>query len=294
MRPPSWRGRPLRRGPQSAQDPQEIRSRFHQRDIQKTFQNLRFLGPGDGVTAGDDEAGHAIDAEAMRPEVLRMHGIRIGPRFEEVMHRRAIEPDARGQPRQRVRMAKIRPFGEMTMEQRIDHRLAHPLAHGEPHQAMRIEAGGHAADPVEAEGNAFRAAEFRDGRMQAPRAFLAAEFACQEFLAWEAARGDIGVQQEGPPDDVHEDVRARPQGTPQTPCAEVAPRAYQVEDDIDLEPGARGDKKVHAAILDQRPCRWNRHAGAPRWRLRWPAPAGDDVGKPSAGRGRPCQSQAGR
>lgn len=93
-------------------------------------------------------------------------------------------------------------------------------APGDAHRGWRACGGS-----GQAEGNAFRAAEFRDGRMQAPRAFLAAEFACQEFLAWEAARGDIGVQQEGPPDDVHEDVRARPQGTPQTPCAEVAPRA---------------------------------------------------------------------
>ena len=47
------------------------------RHIQQPFQNLGFLGAGNGLLSRDDEAGHAIDAKPMRAEVFGMHRLSL-------------------------------------------------------------------------------------------------------------------------------------------------------------------------------------------------------------------------
>jgi len=47
------------------------------RDIQQPFQNLGFLGAGNGLLSRDDEAGHAINPKPMRTEVFGMHRLSL-------------------------------------------------------------------------------------------------------------------------------------------------------------------------------------------------------------------------
>ena len=67
-------------------------------------------------------------------------------------------------------MPEVGALGEIGVEQSIDHRLGLGEARGEAHQAMGVEARGHAEDAVEAELHPFRLAEFGDGGVQAARA----------------------------------------------------------------------------------------------------------------------------
>jgi hypothetical protein len=52
--------------------------RLDHRDVQQAFQYLRLLRAGDGVAAADQEAGHAVDAQPMRPQVLGVYHLAIG------------------------------------------------------------------------------------------------------------------------------------------------------------------------------------------------------------------------
>ena len=54
-----------------------------QGDVEQPLEHLRLLRPGDGAAAGDDEAGHAVDAEAMRPEVVGMDRLHLRHRRQE-------------------------------------------------------------------------------------------------------------------------------------------------------------------------------------------------------------------
>ena len=66
--------------------------------------------------------------------------------------------------------------------------------------AMGIHRRRDAADAIEGEDEPLAAADLGDGRVQAPGAFLPTEFAQHVVLARHAAGGDVGVEQEGPPD----------------------------------------------------------------------------------------------
>jgi hypothetical protein len=50
-----------------------------QSHIQQSFQHLRLLRAGDGLLPGHDETGHAVNAQAMRPQIFGMYRIDLTP-----------------------------------------------------------------------------------------------------------------------------------------------------------------------------------------------------------------------
>ena len=112
-------------------------------------------------------------------------------------------------------------------------------------------------------------AEIGDGAVQAPGAFLAAEFPHHVFLARHALRREVGVQQEGPPEQLGAHIRPGMQHPPQPPDPEEAPGADQVEDDLDAEAGMGRREDVHPGRIAQPERR--RHVSAP---ARNPRPEG--------------------
>src|SRR3984957_717879 len=81
------------------------------------------------------------------------------------------------------------------------------------------------------------------------RALLAAEFADHVVRARRAVARHVRVEQERPPGELEQEVRPAAEGPQQAADAEVAPRANEVVDDVDLKAGFRGCQDVHGRSL---------------------------------------------
>ena len=93
------------------------------------------------------------------------------------------------------------------------------------------------------------AAEFGDAGIQAPRAFLPAEFPRHVIQARHAGPRHIRVQQERPPRHIHQQVRPPQQRAEKPAYAEIAPRAHEIVDDFDGEARTGWGQNIHGAIL---------------------------------------------
>ena len=72
--------------------PPLLRAILDQRHIQQPFQHLRLLRPGDRVPPRHHEAGHPVDPQPMRPEVVGMHRLHLRHRRQEAPRRAASSP----------------------------------------------------------------------------------------------------------------------------------------------------------------------------------------------------------
>ena len=197
--------------------------------------------------------GHAVDADAVGAQIIGVHrfGICIGGQVGIGLD--GVEAELPGEAGQGGRVADIHPIGEMGVEHRFHRRHAEAglLAHHPAHQAVRVDGGGGAQDTVEAEGDAFDAADIGDGGVEAAGAFLATEFADDIVVARHAAARHVRVEQEGAPDQLGMDVRPAAQGAQQAAGAEIAPGADQVVHDLYAQPGV-GRRAVGGDVDVQR------------------------------------------
>ncbi len=182
----------------------------------------------------------------MGAQVLEVHPLGLRRGAEKARGAGGVEALLGRDAQERRGLADVHALAEVGAEQRVHqgfHRAV--LARRPAQQPVRVHALRDAADEVEAERDALAAAEFGDAVVQPPRPVLAAELAQQPVLARHAARRDVGVEQEGPPRQVDLQVRPRREHAQQPPDAEEAPRADQVEDDLDAQPGPGRGKDVH-------------------------------------------------
>ena len=98
------------------------------------------------------------------------------------------------------------------MEKRLHHHFTKTFALGKAHQAMGIDAGRHAPHQVKAKANSLGPAKFRKRILQAPSAILPAEFARDKFRAGNSVGRDVGVEQEGAPKELGENIGPGAQG----------------------------------------------------------------------------------
>ena len=150
-------------------------------------------------------------------------------------------------------VANVVALGEMDGEQSFHDGVGTAVTGGQAHQPVGVNRGRGAPDAIEGKGDALALAEFADGRIQAFGAFLAAEFADHVIRAGHAASGHVGVQQEGPPGQIEQQIGAAVEGAQQPLHPQVTPGADQVVDDLDGDAGFGWGKGVHGTILIRLP-----------------------------------------
>ena len=121
----------------------------------KQLDHLGFLCAGDGVHAVHDEAGHAVDPQAVGPQIVGMHGLGFVVGGQEAADRCASMP-------QDAAMAARTPGSPISLPlekcaaNRASTRLsATPSPLAKRTSLWGIDGRRRAADAVEAEGQAF-------------------------------------------------------------------------------------------------------------------------------------------
>ena len=82
-------------------------ARLDHGDIEQPFDHLRLLSACNGVAAADDEAGDAVDPEAVRAQVLAVHRIHLGVAGEELVHHVGLEPERGGDRDEHMRVPDV-------------------------------------------------------------------------------------------------------------------------------------------------------------------------------------------
>ena len=118
---------------------------------------------GDRVTPAYDEAWRPVDAQPMGAEIVPMDMLHRLVAQQEGARRRGLQPALPADRHQHVEAADVEAVGEIGGENRIRHHLRPAEAGSEANQTMRVDAARRAADPVEAEQDAFAAPDLGDG-----------------------------------------------------------------------------------------------------------------------------------
>ena len=111
-------------------------------DVEQALDHFGLLRAGDGMPAADDEARHAVDADAMGAEVFRMDDVEILVAGEQTAEAGGIEPRSGGDGAQHGGVTDIVAIGEMRGEQRLHHRVGRAEAGGEADQPVGVDRGG--------------------------------------------------------------------------------------------------------------------------------------------------------
>ncbi len=133
--------------------------------------------------------------------------------------------------------------------QGLDHFEAAALARGETDEAVRLDRARDPPHPLEAEGDTLTPADLLDHRENAPGAVLAGKLADEIFIEGKPLARDVGIEEEGVPSEAHFELLETFEGAAKPPQPEMAPRADEVVDDLDMENGAsRGRDGVHVRL----------------------------------------------
>ena len=178
-----------------------------------------------------------------------MHCVDIIVAAQERAGLARIQTAGSGDHAQHGMVADVVTVGEMGGEEGLGDLGRSTALAGPADEAMRIDAAGRSADPVEAERNALRVADIGDGGVQAAGPVLAAEFADDVVRPGHPDAGHIGVEQERAPGKVEQQVRSPAHGPEQTAHPEIAPRANEIVHDLDLQTCLGGGKAIHGSIL---------------------------------------------
>ena len=205
------------------------------RAVQRLSKYFGALRARHAEALGEDEEGHAGDAEALGFSDLGAHGVFVGAFLEELGDDRLVEPAfARGVD-EKLAVADVAPLLEIELEQAVDDLVLRAGGKGPADQPMRVQRVGRALDLVEGEGDAFLGAERAQPLMRGLDAPVVAELVDHVSLPVETLPRDARIELIGPPAD--RDGLALVAGErPLEPLlAEIAPGADDVADDIDRE-----------------------------------------------------------
>src|SRR4029453_13166879 len=198
----------------------------------------RRLGAGDRVLAVDDEAGHAVDAEAAGIDVggdgllaaLVAHQVAAGAQL--------LDADADGAFDHRLHVADVAAFLEVELEQLTHDLVLHVVLGAPMDQPVRQHGVGRPPYARELEFDAGLAAALGDRLVDLARPVAAAELGAHIVVARHALGRHVGIELKGAPGHGHVGAAALRQRALEPPFAAVAPGTDRVGNDVDVNHAA--------------------------------------------------------
>jgi len=151
-------------------------SRRARGEFDQAFQNLAFLGAGNGVLAIDQETRDTVDAESVRVQVLRMDVLRALGRQQKIPAGSQIEPVPGADRTQGINIANIQAFDEMRPEDRVHKLVRNAIRRRVSYQPMRVHAVGRAPYRGKIKYDPLRRPEIGDRGIEPPGPILGPNF----------------------------------------------------------------------------------------------------------------------